>query len=91
MILIGDRHLNGLWDIKIPYYEVYKCRLQTDYHTLPTAHAALYTATSTTNSPTSPHHRQSFTSIKTPSKTALQASFIKVFESLEELISTNEC
>ena len=43
LVLQGDRNKDdGLWDIKIPYYEVYKKNLQTDNYHQPTTHAARY-------------------------------------------------
>ena len=42
MILEGHRNLtNGLWDIPIPYYDVYKKTLQTDNRIHPPTHAAI--------------------------------------------------
>ena len=48
LVLQGDRNKDdGLWDIKIPYYEVYKKNLQTDNYHQPTTHAAMYTSSHT--------------------------------------------
>ena len=50
MVLQGDRNrTDGLWDIKIPYYDVYKKNLQSDNFHQPPTHAVVYsTSTFTT-------------------------------------------
>ena len=89
LVLQGDRNKDdGLWDIKIPYYDVYKKTLQTDNYHQPTTHAAMYTAS---------HHTTRTTTTTSPSKnprqnsTIKKSTFLDIFKNLEALISTNEC
>ena len=45
LVLEGHRNLtDGLWDISIPYYGVYKNTVQTDNHFQPPAHMEMYIA-----------------------------------------------
>ena len=45
LILRGQRNkVYVLWDINIPYYEVYKRIIQDESYSPPTSHTALYTS-----------------------------------------------
>ena len=45
LVLEGNRNLiDGLWDIPIPYYDIYKKIVQTNNHIQPPTHMAMYMA-----------------------------------------------
>ena len=83
-ILHGDRNISdGLWDIQIPYYEVYKREIQSDNFVAPPTYAEMYIGnekffTSTT-------HQTSSTS------SPIKDTFINESKGLEEVVETKEC
>ena len=84
-ILHGDRNRSdGLWDIKIPYYEVYTRELQSDNFINTPSHAAMYLG-----------NEKAFTTttqqIKPNKKSPIKTIFINAFKILEEVVTTNEC
>ena len=82
-ILHGDRNRSdGLWDIKIPYYEVYKRKLQSDNFINPPTHAAMYIANN--NSTTTTTVTQ-----ETNKKSPIKYIFIDTFKGLEEVVATS--
>ena len=82
-ILHGERNRrDGLWDIKIPYYKVYKRELQSEKILKSPTHAVMYIG-----------HDKSFTATtqQTSNTTSpIKDTFINTFKGLEEVVVTNE-
>ena len=76
-ILYRDRNRSdGLWNIKIPYYDVYKIKLQSDSLIKSPPHASMYIG------------NNRFTNKITAQQESNRTSTIKIF-SLEEVVATN--
>ena len=82
LVLEGHRYLtDGLWDIPIPYYDVYKKTVHTNNHIQPPTHMAIYMVKEQ-HSTSKPLQRKR--------KKSMQQIFCNAFHDLEDLIEDNE-
>ena len=82
-VLEGHRNLTDeLWDIPIPYYDVYKKTVQTNTHIQPPTHMEMYMVKEqpSTSKP-----------LQKKRKKSTQQIFYNAFQYLEDLIEVNEC
>ena len=84
-ILHGDRNKSdGLWDIKISYYEAYKIKLQSNNFINPPTHASMYIGNNNFTTKTT-------VTQETNNVSPIKIIFINDFKGLEEVVATNEC
>ena len=83
LVLEGNRNrTNGLWDIPIPYYGVYKKTVKKNNNIQPPTHMAMYMEIEqpSTSKP-----------LQNKRKNSMQQKFCNAFQDLEDFAEVNEC